>query len=188
VNIGIEAARRKIGDLVWYSWEPGRRKSHPGHGLTMIGLSTKGARELAKADVMWTSCPDHFDLVLVAALMSNTMPKLSGCYVYPSIGHFAVHESGCESKNWIRENNWQKAHVHQDTRPTAGKDMYFGLFVKENVKWSEPKLDLDHIDVWRSYWSAACSERYRAAWYDESNNERRKRQMHRVHGELCRKL
>lgn len=176
IRLANEAHRRGRGDLLWYSWEPGKRKQHPGHGSTLVGLSWTGAHKLRQAARSFDV--DHFDLSMLAHLNSGAEPKLDSAYVFPSIGHFATHVSGCESKDWTRENAWKTA-KHNQSGTRAGKDMWFGSFQKANITWLEPKIDLDRIGDWLTCWNWETTEVFRSM-HQDMREERSKRQMRLV--------
>jgi hypothetical protein len=163
VKLSILASRAGLGDLVWYSWESGSRKQHPGHGTTLVGWSQKAARivsELIKEEAM-----DHFDLVLVRLLMEPSTP-LSASYVFPPIGHFAEHISGCEgSDGWVRTATWKKD-ILQSTEAPPGVKVWLGEFLKKGVKWTKELPSLSTVSNWTSAWDEAA-----ASHIDEERRE-----------------
>lgn len=175
VKIAAVASRSGVGDLVWYSWEPGSRKTHPGHGSTLVGWSVKAARDMAK--VIREKQPDHMDLVLVQHLMSEDC-TLSACYTSQSIGNFATHVSGCEGPaDWGRPSSWRK-NILQDTRiQKEGEKLWLGRFKQKNVEWVEPPLPgMEAIIDWRSWWDDAAKERHKEEW-GKAKSSRSRRQM-----------
>ncbi len=176
VNLATLASRKGIGDLVWYCWEHGSRKQHPGHGSTLIGMSATAARKIAHAMESWTP-PGHCDVQLLHALVSGSIPDLRACYIFPSIGHFATHESGCESTNWTRESNWSSPHVLGATRAPAGAKMYFGRFCDKNLSWIEPPISWDSCSRWKTLWSDDVDERFAQVHAQQGKNTRMSRQL-----------
>jgi hypothetical protein len=174
VKIAAVASRKGVGDLVWYSWEPGQRKSHPGHGSTLVGWSVKAAQVMSK--VLKQVQPDHMDLILVGQLVAEDT-TLSACYTSSSMGNYATHVSGCEGPaNWVRESTWRK-NILQDTRAPKGEKLWLGRFQKKGVSWVEPPLpDMDTVRSWRSWWDDAAKQLHREAW-SKVTSDRGRRQM-----------
>jgi hypothetical protein len=117
VRMSIFAARNEAGDLLWYTWCPGKqRKSVPDHGLMCVGLSVFGARVLHADMTSWT--PRHFDLALVDWLRNKENEKegLEAGFVSKSVGHFATHVSGCEPGLGVRDAEWDKPYIQEGTR------------------------------------------------------------------------
>lgn len=174
VKLGIMALRREGAECLWYSWEPGKRKQHPGHGLTLFGCSVKGADAL-----LWccwkVKTPTHFDLMLLEWLVQK---EVAAVYHFPSIGHFATHVSGCEGPaSWVRESSWESIkHIMQDTRIAAGEKAYFGRFCPKGVEWSEPFASPEEEPVWRTPWFPHMGPRIRSLW-EFATTERSKRQL-----------
>jgi hypothetical protein len=174
VKLSIQASRWGLGDLVWYSWEPGKRKAHPGHGTTLVGWSKKAAREIYET-IKHMDTLDHFDLVLVRRLQQS-QNRLSGCYTSPSIGHYNEHISGCEGpEGWVRETSW-KGKILRNTRPAPGEEMWFGEFLEKGVKWSAALRNLDEIPEWTTLWDQSFSEKVYEL-RDDATSGRGKRQM-----------
>lgn len=172
VYLGLLAEEHGHGDLVWYSWVHGVRKSHPGHGSTMLGLTAEAAKLILRKT--WTWAPGHYDLLLLEALKHDVDFRRSiGCgYVYPPIGHFATHQSGCElvhGQPWIREaSGWKNC--SQSTRHEWQQLCRFtakGMEAVCQVEWVER--------AWTSFWTRAAWKEYHVL-LEQSQNEREKRQ------------
>lgn len=173
VKLGIIASRRGVGDFVWYSWCSGRRAQHPGHGSTLVGLSVNAARRLRS--LMTTMPVEHFDLELLRALCSPDNAGLKASYVWPSIGHFATHLSGCEGTNFLRKNEWKNKNIQQGTR---GPDMYLGKFCEKNLIWVDNKrINYSEADrPWGVLWDNGQKQMWNAHEEDSKKSERAKRQ------------
>ena len=101
VNICTYAHRAMSGGLVWLSWcghsaKSKLRKTVPAHGSTLLALTSWFARQLLqnfdKLEFM------HFDIAL-RNVLQNPPEDWHWCqasFVYPSIGHYCEHVSGCE--------------------------------------------------------------------------------------------
>ena len=125
VKISIAAAREKVGHFIWYSWEGSERpgaKSRPMHGATMIGISHHGARKLLSLMEAGHLRKRHCDLVL-REYMEKHGADFGACYLYPSLGHYQSHESGCDANLGVRWNNWLKGWIMEGTRMQPGADV-----------------------------------------------------------------
>ena len=149
VRLHTQAQRLGRGDLVWYSWNAAKskRQSHPSHGSQMIGLTKTGAAALAA--FFQRSMPCHFDIGLLHALLDQEL-ALGACYVYPAIGHYTEHESGCDPALGIRPAHWGETWIMEGVRPPKGKDRYLMGFCKKGLEWG-PKVDFDGYEyVWKT--------------------------------------
>ena len=109
-------------DLVWYSWcGHGKAKNKPSHGSTLLGVSKTGARRLRQAMIPETK-PEHFDIWLRGKLFEKAH-DLQGCYVFPSIGGYDEHISGCDPTNagtgGVRESIWGEKSQMEGVRITT---------------------------------------------------------------------
>ena len=100
------------GDVVWYSWSgAGKAKNRPSYGSTLIGVSKEGAMKLMKCMELGDFKPMHFDIWLKQKLYDKEH-DLQGCYVYPAVGGFDEHLSGCDPKGagpgGVRESLWDQ--------------------------------------------------------------------------------
>ena len=99
------------GDVVWYSWSgKGKAKNKPSYGSTLVGVSKEGALKLKMA-MENDHKPMHFDLWLKQKLYEKAH-DLSGCYVFPAVGGFDEHLSGCDptgaGPGGVREPLWDQ--------------------------------------------------------------------------------
>lgn len=104
----------------------------------------------------------HFDLELVRVLRAGSDPPFPGCYVWPPIGGYEVHPSGCD-RNYDndagRPAEWTSPWSCPGTRRAEDpkkRHKWLCAFVKTRpVKWLA-KVDLDAADRelhWRSWWA-----------------------------------
>ena len=118
VKMGIAAHRANIGNFLWYSWEGALGKgcrTKPCHGTTLVGISVKGAHMLLDAINSGEIAMQHADVGFRHHLEKHWDDF--GCsYMYPSVGHYAVHKSGCETGLDVRESNWNLPWVQEGTR------------------------------------------------------------------------
>ena len=124
------------GDVVWYSWSgKGKAKNRPSYGSTLLGVSKAGAQKL-KQCMEHDNKPIHFDIWLKDKLYKKAH-DLQGVYVYPAVGGFDEHLSGCDptgaGPDGRREALWdQKNQVGgvRITTPTADhSDRYVRAFL-----------------------------------------------------------
>ena len=99
------------GDVVWYSWSgKGKSKYKPSYGSTLIGVSKTGAQKLM-ACMENDHKPMHFDLWIKDRL-NEKAHDLNGVYVYPAVGGFDEHLSGCDptgaGPGGLRESLWDQ--------------------------------------------------------------------------------
>ena len=99
------------GDVVWYSWSgQGKSKNRPSYGSTLIGVSKEGAQKLM-ACMENDTRPMHFDLWIKDKLYEKAH-DLNGVYVYPAVGGFDEHLSGCDptgaGPGGVRESLWDQ--------------------------------------------------------------------------------
>ena len=112
IQIANRAHRyHRCGDLVWYSWSgKGKAKNKPSYGSTLLGVSKEGAMKL-KQCMHNDFKPMHFDLWLKEKLYQKAH-DLQGCYVYPAVGGFDEHLSGCDptgaGPGGVRESLWDQ--------------------------------------------------------------------------------
>ena len=83
-----------------------------------MGISVEGAKKLLQAINTGEFSMQHADIGIRHHMEQHANDF--GCgYMYPSIGHFAVHKSGCEVSLDTRESDWKKSWVQEGTRPSG---------------------------------------------------------------------
>ena len=155
------AHRKGMGNMVWVGWVPEKGKpSRLSHGSHLIMVSKQGLSHLAKAFLKNEIRRGHIDLVLKEWLMKGqTAARVKASYVWPSMGGFFAHASGCDPKNFgahnPRESNFDKQKPAVGTR--VGTDPHqrgkwliqFAEAWKDRV-WKECPSDADLVDKkWR---------------------------------------
>ena len=120
VKICTIAHRQHAGGLVWLSWcgAEGKagRKTAPMHGSTLVAVASWFARELLlnfnKLEFK------HFDIALRNVLQKPPADWTwcEASFVYPSIGHYCEHVSGCEEGLGWRASSWNCTWCQGGTR------------------------------------------------------------------------
>ena len=120
------AHRYKVGNLVWLSWEGANQQGHraqPQHGCTLLGVTMTGARGLLEAITANAIQKGHWDLMLLEWLRKRgAMGELTGAewlgssFVWPAVGSYAEHQSGCDLGLGRRESSWKSTWVQPGTR------------------------------------------------------------------------
>ena len=164
VSIITKATRANHGDLVWMTWQPGQGEVPKGStkiksGAMLIALSVRGAKTLAEAMDKKIIKREHFDVALLRFLKDES--KDFGCYVYPPLGNYSQHVSGCEETYSVtaRPSCWTTRWVCPGTRrkdDPSKRDKWLVVPTKKgDSKWLT-KFDLDKeydsLD-WRTLWS-----------------------------------
>ena len=98
VRIATLASRNKMGELIWFGWcsKSSKKKSLIGHGSHGIMLTKTGAMAVHDAMTSGRVPRGDIDLVLLPWLREENVARTVGaCYIYPSLGSFWEHVSGC---------------------------------------------------------------------------------------------
>ena len=102
MRIATMCHREGWGNLIWVTWVPKKkRRSFIGHGSGCI-LMTKAGMECVKGAMERKVLRrGHIDLELQSWLYTNDEAQLAhACWLYPPIGSYTEHESGCDPKNF----------------------------------------------------------------------------------------
>ena len=93
--------REGWGDFIWVSWVPVKNKTtRIGHGSALILLTRFGMEAIAHAKRRGLLERGHIDLKLQQWLQeTGEAERCRACYLYPPIGSYTEHESGCDPKN-----------------------------------------------------------------------------------------
>ena len=125
VKICNQAARHQLGGLVWLCYEScgassksrvKARRCSPAHGAMCIAVTAKTARKMQRD---WKLLGFyHFDIALRNLLEDNPEVGMDweAGFVYPPIGSYSTHFSGCELGVGERPANWQARYVQEGTR------------------------------------------------------------------------
>jgi hypothetical protein len=177
VRLVTAAARLGRGECVWLSWEPGGRKSHPGHGTTAVAITARFAARFA--EILGRVIPDHLDLILVRWLQLEG-DEVGACYVSPSLGSYCVHQSDCQPGLGIRPSSFGAKHNQDGLRGEKGFPWLAGFCSKGGPKWLTPRaVDLDDPRLewrtqrpptvwWSPLWEARLQRRqwvYQGEWW-----------------------
>ena len=132
VRLMTLAHRHHAGGLVWLSWDGAAkgkagRRACPMHATTLLGISAWTARTMLANFRSWFPMR-HMDLALRDLLENPPLgqPPLEACFVYPSIGHYVGHISGCEAELGWRDPQWDEPWCGEGTRmevPTAPHEL-----------------------------------------------------------------
>ena len=148
IRMATMCHRQKMGDLIWYGWQCANNNSKPSwlsNGSAAIGLSKNGARRVLTAMEDGRCRRRHVDLALLEWLQLPGEAELAGaCYIYPSVGAFFAHVSGCDPKNYGEK---------QGGRPA-------GFIYKSASKGTRVKHDDDknHREKYIVQWKAEASK------------------------------
>jgi hypothetical protein len=132
------------GHLVWLGWDASTqkgRRTKVSHASTLIALSQHGAKVLTAAFQRRDFAFGHFDLCLLKWLQEgDNQLQLGASYVYPCVGHYKGHVSGC-SPIGFRNPRWKEGWVQQGTRkdPSIGANRHRWL-----MAWKESGTDWLH--------------------------------------------
>ena len=188
VHLATMAHRNKVGSLIWACWQPGGAGSNPKRSTTiksgamLLMLDRRMAETLAQNMQVRRDDgtidprtkrrpmkPYHFDLelkkFLLEGLTSPTGEKEPWpyCYVYPPIGNYTTHGSGCDPLSYGEEKGgrpacWDEKWCCAGTRRSHDvklRDKYLcQLTAKGQPKWIA-KVDVEEThewNNWRSCW------------------------------------
>ena len=123
------ANRKGGGNFVWLTWEGSKTRGYraqPQHGLTLVGMTVKGAERLLAAITANAIEKGHFDVKLLEFLRGReVMDNQTGAdwvgasFVWPAVGSYAEHVSGCEPSIGRRQSSWDMTWVQPGTRATG---------------------------------------------------------------------
>ena len=176
VKMAILAHRVGRGELVWACWQPGLAGVEIGDvrrlnsGAMMIMLTPHASNIISKqiedagrrrAGPMQ---PWHFDLALKSYLCDPEISKEVGaCYVYPPVGNYTQHVSGCDpkyAKGAGRPNCWAEAWCcpgtcREDDPQKRDKKFLVWQGDKNHTEAGSANVDffiVGEVD-WRSFWN-----------------------------------
>ena len=122
MRIATLCSREGMGNIIWVSWVPKkkRRVSYIGHGSALILLTKDGMRAVKAAMERKVLKKGHIDLKLLEWLNTGDEAKRAmACWLYPPIGSFTEHESGCDAKNF-GEGKTRPSGFYTDDKPCHG--------------------------------------------------------------------
>ena len=103
IRIATLCDRHKCGDIIWFGWEchAGEKPTWLWKGSHGIMLSKRGAAKIEVAMRSEAIERDHIDLALAWWLRRPHIAEKAGaCYIYPPLGAYYHHASGCDPKNF----------------------------------------------------------------------------------------
>ena len=138
------AHRQGMGNLVWVGWCPAKdKRSRLSNGSHCVMVSKTGLSHMTKAFFEGKIRRGHIDLVLKEWLSTgSTAARVGACYVFPTMGGFTAHASGCDPFNFGEEkggrpSNWKKDNPALGTR-TATDPSQRGKWL---IQWAEKTTD-----------------------------------------------
>ena len=148
LQVCTAAHRKQMGGMIWLSWDGACKKGSkikPSHALTAIAIRATVATDMLLCSSEFEK--GHFDVQLRNMLMDkekNWAQKWEASFVYPCIGHYVDHESGCE-KNLYRKGTWGKSWVQGGVKPDRGQnDRWLCDYTGGDTQW---KFKLDFTDA-----------------------------------------
>jgi hypothetical protein len=164
VAIATQAQRANCGDLVWYSWVPvkaggGEGQCKLSRASTLLGVTRPGARQMLSAVRAGALGKSDWDISLRHWLATGA-DGLRYSWVWPPIGNYAEHPSGCDPAYATgRPTNWSAAWTCEGTRrPEDAKDRQKWLmkFGQPGVEWVQTLQDEPDDIHWKSSWAASA--------------------------------
>jgi hypothetical protein len=159
VKYASAAHRAKVGDLIWCTWcGTHQRPGTPSHGTTLVMISKSGAHIL-NSKVKTITDPTHWDVWLSKFLLNKEESRtLRSSFIWPSIGSFCQHVSGCEVQYAVEERptEWAAKWVGPGTRGVpdkCDKGRWICSFDKDD-RWKKlvPTVELDAtVYQWKTW-------------------------------------
>ena len=104
IRIATLCHRNKMGDIIWFGWEchgTGNKPTWLWKGSHGLMLTKRGAHHIEVGMRTGQIERDHIDLALAWWLRRPTVAARAGaCYIYPPMGAYFAHPSGCDPKNF----------------------------------------------------------------------------------------
>ena len=127
MRYSILASRMGVGNIMWMSWNVNtKKKSLIGMGTQFLQLSGDGAFAMLEAMQRNEMPPGHIDAVFkewFTAGGPDFQRHLGFSYLFPPMGNFAEHASGCDVShdrpgNPTRPSRWDEPWVCVGSRPS----------------------------------------------------------------------
>ncbi len=79
----------------------------------------------------------HLDVWLIAGLRAWPSTELRHCYLWPPVGNYTTHVSGCEAGGGVRKADWDKQWCQEGTRPRKPGEVLrqLGCCASGNATW-----------------------------------------------------
>ena len=175
------AAEKGMGDLVWFGWNCGHATQQVkplrfSYGSQFIAYSQYCAAELLAAiNSDRIPCGD-WDLVLHKFLMNPEKPLPGYSFIWPPMGFFVEHPSGCDPKNFgdarpsNRECSWACLGTRVgDDLPQRRDKWLCQWFKRGGTDWKYNVSDVVHTQ--RFFWKTFVPTPYRATVSFDSDKE-----------------
>ena len=115
------AHRHGMGNLVWVGWVPGKKPSQLGVGSHCIMLSKDGMVHLSRAFCSGEIERRDVDLALKHWLTTgDNAQQMGACYMYPPMGGFIRHESGCDPRRYGAGTGGRPSAWEEGGNPASG--------------------------------------------------------------------
>lgn len=171
VQLCNRAAALGRGHVVWLGWcSKNKRKSVASFGTHLVAVSKYGAQKMAEAMEIGELKMGHWDQVLRQWLVNHNYqsPKVcGGSFVWPSVGFYQTHKSGCEPSIGERVAEWDQSYIQAGVRPKKGSDRKRWIACwpqdeKGHAEWLEEVT----FDARRNYW---LTQRPPDRWWSTDN-------------------
>ena len=175
VQICNRAAMIGRGHLVWFGWCPaGKRKSVPSYASHLLAITKFGAQKMLESMENGILKKGHWDKVLRAWLVERNFqnPKvLGGSFVWPTVGFFQTHLSGCEPGIGARVAQWDQTYIQAGVAPQkpGDKDRWLACW-PANEKGGAEWLEKITFYTRRNVWITQCPP---DRWWSTDNDWRR---------------
>ena len=170
VRYATACHRQNVGDVIWCGWVPGgpgsnpKRKASIGFGSHFLMVSKRGFATLRRDFVHHEHLrtPTHIDLAL-KKWMIETWRDSRACYLWPAIGNYTAHISGCskEYMTTVRPSGWGDKWTRQGTRkshdPKGRTTWITGFSATGGPEWlSSVDVETDvALDRWITEWDGS---------------------------------
>ena len=157
VQICNRAAKIGRGHVVWFGWCPqGKQKSIPAFASHLLAMSKYGAKTMLESMEAGKLKKGHWDRVLRAWLVERNFqnPKvLGGSFVWPTVGFFQTHQSGCEPGIGARVAHWDGNYIQAGVAPQkpGDKDRWLACWPaneKGGAEWLEKITFYTRRNIW----------------------------------------
>ena len=133
--------RKEMGEVIWFGWccaDNNYKPAWPVMGSHGLMMTKKGAMELRMAMVSGKIKRGHIDLELLRWLrQKDVAADLKACYIFPSVGGFFQHPSGCDPKRFPEDSEGRPAGFTKksSSRGTRVSDDTAGHRAKYIAQW-----------------------------------------------------
>ena len=125
VQLCNRASMINRGHVVWMGWCPaGKRRSVPSFASHLVCVTKVGAKKMLEGMENGKLKKGHWDRVLRGWLVGENFqnPKVMGaCFVWPTVGFYQTHASGCEPGIGDRVAHWDQTYIQAGVAPTKSE-------------------------------------------------------------------